>query len=1095
MKFRILYIVFFMAMAGYAQLPAFTLQVEPVNMTCDNNGGVNLTPGNLTPLAILTYNIYLLPNENTPVATFNNNNYIGLGVGNYKVKAQQVLGTDVSPIIEIPFAISNVFEETVISVSQLPVGACDAFGTAEVTVSQGSGPFFYQAITNGVPSTPQTSNLLQLPAGEHNIRVIDVCGNGKVKTITIILTSNDLSIGSTVVPPIATSCTTMVINNEVTPSSGDIYYPVKATYTVYYPSGTQVVEQVFPTGAPDSLPLTLTVPVGNIPYTYDLVISDDCGHVFSSPGNEINPNPNVTINETPNECGEKYITVAVSNVMPPYTMNFDVFPTGFDAGALNPAYLSPLDGNTLSLTFGSDTNPVPFGNYHVTISDACGRTGEFGKEVKKDEYQAVANVVDATCNTPAKIELRIEPGRKIKTASVTVAPPDYVATHPLPFNVSPAVPQENTFVFNASPGHYEFSLVDVCDFPYTASADVNSFTGGDARLLVNPRPSCDAGGSLRVRSPNGGGLVTLTMISAPDAFGQAMPFDLTGFLSPTGVYFNPSIPAGEYDFVGVDACGATLTLANPVQVEGYDSGTDNFTVDPNCGTFSLSLHDNSNITGSYFLQKKNPTTGLYEHPVTGVVYPDLTVPTADNSIQLNNNTTMFDIDNTGTFRIAKVYQSFGANGSVVCFDYYPDFVFSGELEILESYSLDCEDGNGPGSVFIDVVGVPPYIYRIKEKNGQAFVLENGTDAIFQGLEPALYKFEVEDSCGRLETTTINVATLQPLVHATPPGTNGGPGELSYCSDTNETKHIFDLTAFNTEILGNQPADLYTITYHVSEADARSGDNRITTDPTQYENTSNPQTIWARVVQNNISLCYDYTSFRLVVGTQPILTILPDIYLCEGDEQRVFADDGYDAYEWSTGATTRYLDVDTPGTYTVTVKNVYGSSVCSATQNITVSNTESAHIDAIDIRDWTDEDNGFTMHVSGDGDYVYSIDGRNYQADPTFTGLEPGVYTVDVKDLHGCPGVRKDVLILNYPKFFTPNGDGHNDTWKIKNSVFEPGMKTYIFDRYGKLITGLEYDSPGWDGTYNGRPLPSTDYWFMVERLDGKVHRGHFSMKR
>jgi gliding motility-associated-like protein len=83
----------------------------------------------------------------------------------------------------------------------------------------------------------------------------------------------------------------------------------------------------------------------------------------------------------------------------------------------------------------------------------------------------------------------------------------------------------------------------------------------------------------------------------------------------------------------------------------------------------------------------------------------------------------------------------------------------------------------------------------------------------------------------------------------------------------------------------------------------------------------------------------------------------------------------------------------------------------------------------------------------------------------------------------------------YPKFFTPNGDGYNDTWKIKLSDFEEGLTVKIFDRYGKLIKILKSDSDGWNGTYNEQELPATDYWFIVTRADGKEQKGHFSLKR
>src|SRR5690606_4197442 len=114
---------------------------------------------------------------------------------------------------------------------------------------------------------------------------------------------------------------------------------------------------------------------------------------------------------------------------------------------------------------------------------------------------------------------------------------------------------------------------------------------------------------------------------------------------------------------------------------------------------------------------------------------------------------------------------------------------------------------------------------------------------------------------------------------------------------------------------------------------------------------------------------------------------------------------------------------------------------------------------------------------------------------TFTNLMPGEYTVYVKDLNGCGTIKDTFALLNYPNFFTPNGDGYNDTWNIKFASFEPNMYINIFDRYGKFLIRLYGDGPGWDGTYNGVALPSTDYWFVVTREDGTTHKGHFALKR
>ncbi|MCB0440392.1 MAG: T9SS type B sorting domain-containing protein, partial [Flavobacteriaceae bacterium] len=53
-------------------------------------------------------------------------------------------------------------------------------------------------------------------------------------------------------------------------------------------------------------------------------------------------------------------------------------------------------------------------------------------------------------------------------------------------------------------------------------------------------------------------------------------------------------------------------------------------------------------------------------------------------------------------------------------------------------------------------------------------------------------------------------------------------------------------------------------------------------------------------------------------------------------------------------------------------------------------------------------------------------------------------------------------------------------------------------RYGKLLKELAPSGPGWDGTFNGAPVPSDDYWFRIEYdQDGaaKVFTGHFTLKR
>jgi len=128
-------------------------------------------------------------------------------------------------------------------------------------------------------------------------------------------------------------------------------------------------------------------------------------------------------------------------------------------------------------------------------------------------------------------------------------------------------------------------------------------------------------------------------------------------------------------------------------------------------------------------------------------------------------------------------------------------------------------------------------------------------------------------------------------------------------------------------------------------------------------------------------------------------------------------------------------------------------------------------------------------------YKFSLDGTNYQFSPLFTGLAVGNYTAYVRDSGTCEYLIYPITILDYPRYFSPNGDGFNDVWEIKNLNLFPKFTLTIFDRYGKLLKQLNATSSSWNGTFNGHLLPADDYWFNLTFGDGKTIKGHFSLKR
>lgn len=139
---------------------------------------------------------------------------------------------------------------------------------------------------------------------------------------------------------------------------------------------------------------------------------------------------------------------------------------------------------------------------------------------------------------------------------------------------------------------------------------------------------------------------------------------------------------------------------------------------------------------------------------------------------------------------------------------------------------------------------------------------------------------------------------------------------------------------------------------------------------------------------------------------------------------------------------------------------------------------------------------------GDGNYEYAINGGEFQDDPIFRDVPPGLNTVVINDKNGCgTSEPEEFLVVGYPKFFTPNSDGFHDNWTVYGVEELANPVVYIFDRYGKLLKQINVNV-GWDGTYNGRDMPSSDYWFRLEYerddegiLVAKSVRRHFSLVR
>lgn len=300
---------------------------------------------------------------------------------------------------------------------------------------------------------------------------------------------------------------------------------------------------------------------------------------------------------------------------------------------------------------------------------------------------------------------------------------------------------------------------------------------------------------------------------------------------------------------------------------------------------------------------------------------------------------------------------------------------------------------------------------------------------------------------------------------------------------------FNLEVQSAIVMGVLNPSGFVISYHLTAEDAQSGVNPL---EYLYTNTQNPQIIYIRV--QSPSGCYAETSFRLVVHPKPVVDMEDEYFICrEGGSVSITAPPGFAEYWWSTGESERSITIEAEGKYMLHVSKDYGDVSCEAEKEITVHIAERPEIQTIEVDDWNAVNNKITVITVKPGNYEYSLDGINYQAGNVFTGLSPGLYNVYVRNNCGRDADRAAVLM--YPKFFTPNGDGKNETWQINFAHFEPLLKVSVYDRYGKLISSFKGADGGWDGTFSGSRLPSTDYWFVVERENGKFFKGHFSLLR
>ncbi len=340
---------------------------------------------------------------------------------------------------------------------------------------------------------------------------------------------------------------------------------------------------------------------------------------------------------------------------------------------------------------------------------------------------------------------------------------------------------------------------------------------------------------------------------------------------------------------------------------------------------------------------------------------------------------------------------------------------------------------------------------------------------------------------------------------------------------------FDLTQQNAVITGGNTGT--SVVYYTSLADAQAMENAIGA-PTAFVNMGNPQTIYARAV-NTASGCEStqVVEFDLIVRPLPYTDlgdqggdicvdqdtgVALDPFILDGTVETPQPGATY-SYAWTLDGALISLDpqvtVSGAGTYQVTVTATYPDGTqCDYVAEAVYVAQSAPVFEAVVVEGSFNSSGLYTVAVInvtgfGDGPYEFALDDGPFLAFEqgfTFTSVAPGTHTIFGRLASGeCSVSEVEIGIIDYPRFFTPNSDGFHDTWNIIGLGTAPNLnaKIFIFDRYGKLLKQISPTSAGWDGTFNGQPMPSSDYWFRVEFTENdetgtqRTVNGHFTLKR
>jgi len=593
------------------------------------------------------------------------------------------------------------------------------------------------------------------------------------------------------------------------------------------------------------------------------------------------------------------------------------------------------------------------------------------------------------------------------------------------------------------------------------------------------------------------------------------PGELTVFIRVDSDVNNACLGLGEHISLQIDSVPDALPTSTGLDLcDNFDDGDGANGIVQNFDLSSKSLEilngqDPSNFTLTYHETASDANTGL--NPIINISsYENKSNPQTIYTRVTNNTTGCFNDHVSFNLSVNPIPIANFVNDLEVCDD---DLDGSAQNGFSQSFNLEAQTAI--------ILGTQDPATHIVTYHSSLQDAETGTLPLVSPFSNAVQNEQLiwVRIVNTLSGCTNTISNFKVIVNPSPIANH--VSNLTYCdndSDGNDTSGVItniDLDSTIPIILGSsQSIGDFNVTFHETFIDAEVGSNTLTT---PYTNTTPyNQTIYVRV-ENKDTGCVTFdTTFEVIINELPSFDVsTPQIVCLNGPPTILTVDNPSDIYDYywtdSSGNITNgiNLSVTSGGTYEVTAITTDGTN-CERTKTIRVNESIIATLTPDDITVIDDSvNNSISIDPTniGIGNYEYALvdsNGNivyNYQDSPLFENLKGDVYTLLVNDKNGCGETSYEVSVLEFPKFFTPNNDGINDTWFVKglNSRLYSSIQVNIFNRFGKLIATYSNINEGWDGVYGNKTLHSDDYWFhiIIHDFNGntRTRTGNFSLLR